>query len=66
MSDNVLAGWSVLTELPLLRLSHSVRTDRQLVHYPIRKYLVSVAVLILSKNTRLTVPFRVSKTRKCP
>ena len=36
MSDNVLAGWSVLTECPRLRLGHSVRTDRQLVHYPIR------------------------------
>ena len=36
MSDNVLAGWSVLTEWPRLRLGHSVRTDRQLVHYPIR------------------------------
>ena len=35
MSDNVLAGWSVLTEWPRLRLGHSVRTDRQLVHYPI-------------------------------
>ena len=34
MSDNVLAGWSVLTEWPRLRLGHSVRTDRQLVHYP--------------------------------
>ena len=28
MSDNVLAGWSVLTEWPRLRLGHSVRTDR--------------------------------------
>ena len=37
MSDNVLAGWSVLTEWPRLRLGHSVRTDRQLVHYPIHK-----------------------------
>ena len=36
MSDNVLAGWSVLTEWPRLRLGHSVRTDRQLVHYPIQ------------------------------
>ena len=62
MSDNVLAGWFVLTEIPVprLRLGHSVRTDRQLVHYPIRKYLVSVAVFLLSKNTRSSVPFRVS------
>ena len=35
MSDNVLAGWSVLTEWPQLRLGHSVRTNRQFVHYPI-------------------------------
>ena len=35
MSDNVLAGWSVLTEWPRLRFGHSVRTDRQLVHYPV-------------------------------
>ena len=38
MSDNVLAGWSVLTEWPRLRLGHSVRTDRQLVHYPILNF----------------------------
>ena len=37
MSDNVLAGWSVLTEWPRLRPGHSAITDRQLVHYPILK-----------------------------
>ena len=41
MSDNVLAGWSVLMEQPRLRLGHSVRTDRQLVHYPIHSKLLS-------------------------
>ena len=40
MSDNVLAGWSVLMEWPQLRLGHSVRTDRQLVHYPIHNLLL--------------------------
>ena len=52
MSDNVLAGWSVLTEWPRLRLGHSVRTDRQLVHYPI--HLVDQVSLHVQEFPNLT------------
>ena len=53
MSDNVLAGWTVLTEWPRLRLGHSVRTDRQLVHYPIQREKVISYLQQLFGNSTL-------------
>ena len=65
MSDNVLAGWSVLTEWPRLRLGHSVRTDRQLVHYPIRPSVLSLVLIMflfpcLFRRLQHTVDFFVA------
>ena len=57
MSDNVLAGWSVLTEWPRLRLGHTVRTDRQLKHYPIHNetWWSEESAIVFHRHLRLIV-----------
>ena len=53
--DNVLAGRSFLTEKPRLPLGHSVRTDRQQVHYPIRNGTQAVTAVMINAHATLAI-----------